>query len=246
MKRVPLGAISALILSLVIVLNNFSHLVELWTYSYFSLINEAKRRIEERQVPYTYIFFIRGAAITRNMSKEDTNALLKWYRQSAENGDGFSAWYVGNMYYDGLVIQKDYSKSASWYRIGAEKGDPYSQFLLANMYKNGQGVRIDFSEAAKWYRLAALEGEHDAQYQLGLMYAAGEGVPLNLREAYMWLDIANWQSGEIKEKDIVAGKMSLQEFEEIQKKVGKCDPLSRQAESFRNAKRIYELCWIED
>ena len=121
-----------------------------------------------------------------------------------------------------------------------------SEYLLefADNVRYGKGEVMDKSQAAYLYRIAALDGDYEAQYQLGLMFLEGEGVPLNLREAYMWLDIANSQSGEVKEKDLVATKMTLQQSREVQKKAAECDSSSRQSEgSFRLKARRYMICW---
>ena len=104
------------------------------------------------------------------------------------------------------------------------------------MYSEGQGVPQDHAEAANWYRLAAGQRHPRAQYNLGLLYATGEGVEQDYRMAYMWFNLAvvHFPASEtrnrnvaIKNRDVVAGKLSREEVAESQKLAREWRPIDR-------------------
>ncbi len=106
----------------------------------------------------------------------------------------------------------------------AEQGNANAQFFLGVMYDKGQGVRQDLREAARWFRKAAEQGVAEAQSNLGFMYGYGEGVPQDYAQAYMWYDLAasRFPPGEgrdiaVKNRDIVAAKMTQAQIAEAQK-----------------------------
>ena len=70
---------------------------------------------------------------------------------------------MGNMYYCGEGVEKDYDEAAKWYRTAAEQGDQEAWYKLGNMYYRGEGVKKDTAEAAKWYQKAAEQGHEEAR-----------------------------------------------------------------------------------
>jgi TPR repeat protein len=119
---------------------------------------------------------------------------LKHLRENAGNGDASAQFNLGNMYYNGKGVQRDYKKAAKWLRMAAEQGVAGSQMILGIMYFNGEGVTQDYKEAAKWYRKAANQGHADAQNNLGKMYANGKGVAQNHVKAYAWINLSAEQN----------------------------------------------------
>ena len=80
--------------------------------------------------------------------------------------DPETQYEIGNKYYKGEDVIRDYNEAAKWYRLAADQGDADAQYNLAIMYYYGQGVTQDYSEAAKWYRLAAKQGHEEAIEEL--------------------------------------------------------------------------------
>jgi len=91
------------------------------------------------------------------------------------------------------------------------------------MYDQGQGVPQDYAEAVKWYRLSAEQGFASARHNLGGMYGRGEGVPQDHVLAHMLFDLAasrleaEERDMAIKNRDIVASKMTPEQIAEAQK-----------------------------
>jgi uncharacterized protein len=96
--------------------------------------------------------------------------------------------------------------------------------MLGDMYYFGRGVTQDYGEAVKWYKLAAAQGDASAQYNFGLMYANGQGVAQDYVIAHMWFNLAA-VSGEVyavKNRDIIATKMTQQQLADAQKLAREC------------------------
>ena len=105
------------------------------------------------------------------------------------------------------------------YRVAADQGNAEAQSSLGAMYTQGKGVPQDYSEAMKWMRLAADQGIAPAQFNLGIMYAKGQGVPQDYVLAHMWFNLSAAQGDEtaVKNRDIVAGKMTPEQLAEAQR-----------------------------
>ena len=93
---------------------------------------------------------------------------------------------LGNKYYNGKCIEKDYSKAVEWYTKAAEQGDANAQDWIGFFYQNGYGVEKDYSKAVEWYRKAAEQGDDCAQNNLGNMYYNGNGVEKDYSKAVEW------------------------------------------------------------
>lgn len=93
---------------------------------------------------------------------------------------------LGNVYYNGDGVEKDYAKAMKYYRKAAKQGNAEAQNKLGEMYILGQGVKIDNAEAMKWFRKAAKQDNDWAQTNLGIIYYEGYGVEIDYMEAIKW------------------------------------------------------------
>ena len=84
---------------------------------------------------------------------------------------------LGESYYFGRGVPKNYAEAVKWYRKAAEQNSPYAQNNFGQLYAMGEGVPKDRAEAVKWFRKAAEQNLSSAQHNLGVCYAKGEGVP---------------------------------------------------------------------
>ena len=151
--------------------------------------------------------------------KGDYATALRLWRPLAEQGDAFAQYNLGVMYDAGWGVTQDDVQAVSWYRKSAEQGDAEAQTNLGVMYDKGRGVPQDYAAAAFWYRKSAEQGDARAQYNLGLMYRNGEGVTQDYVQAHMWLNLAaaNGDADAVKNRDIVAAKMTPAQIAEAQK-----------------------------
>jgi hypothetical protein len=105
----------------------------------------------------------------------------------AKAGDAKSQYKLGNVYYLGDGVRRDYSQAEFWYRKAAEQGDPDSQFMLGGLYHFGQGVPQDSAQAFAWVKKAADQGHTDAEFFISTCYSEGWGVPKDDVQGMVWL-----------------------------------------------------------
>jgi hypothetical protein len=107
-------------------------------------------------------------------------------RASAEQGDANAQYKLGNMYYYGQGVPRDYAEAFRWYSKAADQGNAMGQSGLGYLYAHGEGVPQDYARALGLYRNSADQGYAKAQYALGLMYYHGYGVPQDNAETARW------------------------------------------------------------
>ncbi|WP_455208630.1 tetratricopeptide repeat protein [Kaarinaea lacus] len=99
--------------------------------------------------------------------KQDIEKARHWLTKAAENNFTQAQIDLGNLYYHGIQIERDYGKSAHWFEQAANSGDAEAQYLLARLFQKGLGVTKDNSLAVMWYRKAANQGHREARKRLG-------------------------------------------------------------------------------
>ena len=164
-------------------------------------------------------------------AKGDYATELKIIRPLAVQGVEWAQVNLGVMYAEGQGVVQDYAEAVKWYRLAAAQGNDRAQSGLGVMYHTGRGVAQDYAEAVKWYRLAAAQGNASAQFNLALMYAKGKGVVQDYIRAHMWFNLGavSGDKDAVKNRDIVASKMTPQQIGEAQKRAREC-----QARQFKN------------
>ncbi len=78
---------------------------------------------------------------------------------------------LGNLFQDGLGVERDLDEAADWYRKAVEAGDVPAIYQLASfhiLHSDWRGRDLD--EAARLLLRAAEAGNADAQFQLGVAY----------------------------------------------------------------------------
>lgn len=94
-------------------------------------------------------------------------------RDRAEQGDGEAQYELGESYYEGDGVPKDYLQAVVWYRKAAEQGHAQAQNRMGFMYHTGQGVPRDYVQAKFWFMWAANNGDTDAKRNLEYMNETG-------------------------------------------------------------------------
>jgi len=69
----------------------------------------------------------------------------------AKSGNIDAIKRIGNIYYDGVGVPRDYSVALQWYEKAARLGDQWAKIRLSEMYRDGKGIDVDFAEAQKWF-----------------------------------------------------------------------------------------------
>ncbi len=88
-------------------------------------------------------------------------ALAK-FKQAAAKGSSMAYLYIGDLYYNGGNIDKNYNAAFNAYKTAAEADITDAQYMLGVMYRNGHGCAKDKSSASYWWSLAAQKGHAKA------------------------------------------------------------------------------------
>ncbi|HVJ55693.1 MAG TPA: SEL1-like repeat protein [Aliidongia sp.] len=115
-------------------------------------------------------------------------AISRW-RTFADQGDGDSAFRLGQAFETGQGVGQNPAEAALWYRKAASLGNTSAALKMGALYQAGRGVPQDFEQADRWYRIAAGNGSGAAAYALGVMAENDErtdGTPRDLDAAIAW------------------------------------------------------------
>ena len=156
--------------------------------------------------------YVKGRGVPQNLHEA-----ARWYSKALESLDDNSItveldmeglrtnaellFWIGESYYYGDGINKNYPKAFHWYKKASDLGYSDAQFSLGIMLENGEGVEEDYKEAVKYYYLSAKQhnsnaleainnlGDQeviDALYYLGELFFYGKGVRQDYSEAIKW------------------------------------------------------------
>ena len=60
---------------------------------------------------------------------------MKWYKKAANQGYACAQSILGDCYYWGNGVKRNYEKAAKWYQKAADQGDKYAQERLQRIEK---------------------------------------------------------------------------------------------------------------
>ncbi|KAJ2382415.1 hypothetical protein H4S02_005759 [Coemansia sp. RSA 2611] len=118
----------------------------------------------------------------QSSSKESQRYAIELLEKAWRLGEAAAAFRLGNLYREGVVVERDYAQAIVWYDRASEKGASEGHFMVGTMYSHGQGTadgKPDDVAAFGRMERAALAGSVEAQYNLGLFYKEGKGVEKN-------------------------------------------------------------------
>jgi TPR repeat protein len=75
-------------------------------------------------------------------------------------------YMLGQCYYNGSGVGKDYARAFACYEKAAEQGNAGAQYMLGQCYYNGNGVEQDYKKAFEWYKKSAEQGNKEAMEML--------------------------------------------------------------------------------
>lgn len=102
-------------------------------------------------IAYEWGFEVRTNGV---VSSETLNKMLFL----AANGNTDAMKKLGDYYYEGAGVKKDYLTAASWYEQATKFGDAWCMYRLGEMYRDGKGVGSDPDLAVKWFCKAMNRG----------------------------------------------------------------------------------------
>ncbi|MFT4580306.1 MAG: hypothetical protein ACI915_003338 [Gammaproteobacteria bacterium] len=94
-------------------------------------------------------------------------------RDAANSGLPEAALELGNRYYLGGDVQRDYVEAVSWWTKAAENGSAAAAFNVGLAFAKGHGHKIDLDAAKHWFSQAAESGSPEAHFALGVLRVEG-------------------------------------------------------------------------
>lgn len=155
------------------------------------VVPEGVERISYRSVNHPIVKFNIIESIEKAAEQGDIKAQIELDRfRAVKLNDPEAQARLGDRYYKGEDVEKDYKEAVKWYRMAAEQGNATAQYGLGVCYGCGEGIEQNYEEGAKWYRKAAEQGYAPAQNNLGVRYHFGHGVALDYEAAVKWFKMA--------------------------------------------------------
>jgi len=133
--------------------------------------------------------------------------------KKALDGDPKAKYQLGNLYYSGKSVPRDFQKAAEWFTRASMDEIPEAQYRLAQMYQFGRGVEQDEKLSGVLYRKAQMNFQLQAgskpdpanELKMARMYYAGEEQDYD--KAEMWYGLAAAHGNSMAKYEL--GKMYL-------------------------------------
>eukprot|EP01135_Chromosphaera_perkinsii_P012314 Nk52_evm6s2635 gene=Nk52_evmTU6s2635 len=105
--------------------------------------------------------------------KNDSDFAVESYRKKALEGDAESQYRLGDLYYVGGPVLKDYDQAVFWLKKSASQDYPAALTLLGSCFYFGNGVESSVETAAKYFEKASYLGDSQAQFCYADIILAG-------------------------------------------------------------------------
>jgi enhanced entry protein EnhC len=88
-------------------------------------------------------------------------------------GDSFAQFALGQLYQQGIGVDKNIQEAIKYYTQSAAQQDLRAEYNLGLLYLEGETGKPDYQQAFGWLNDAAFKGSADAQYVLGQLAEYG-------------------------------------------------------------------------
>ena len=109
--------------------------------------------------------------------KGDAEAVFAHLRAAAEAGNPFAQNDLGDAYFGGKVVGRDYKTALYWFTRSAEWGVSNAMVSIGWQYMCGLGVAIDYAKARTWNQKGAELDRAEGANNLGWLFEHGLGGP---------------------------------------------------------------------
>ena len=162
---------------------------------------------------------IEPAVDTSKNNRAEDEAAAKALRTSAEAGDAYAQFKLGQRYDEGTGVPQSYRQAMEWFEKAAKQGHVDAQVNLGTLYLQGEGAPQSAQMGLFWFDRAAEQGHPLAFVKLGWMYAQGRGVLQDFLQAHKWYNLAaaNGYTKAAGYRDALAKQMTPAQIAEAQK-----------------------------
>lgn len=99
---------------------------------------------------------------TGRQQDEAAKAAAGWYQRAAEAGVAMAQAKLGNCYFAGAGVQRDFVAAQNWYRRAANQGFADAQYVLGVWLSGGVAGLTDPVDGYRWLLLAERQGHSNA------------------------------------------------------------------------------------
>jgi TPR repeat protein len=114
---------------------------------------------------------------------KDYPAALDSYKRAYDLGNTRALHALGEMYDNGIGVEKDPARARFYYEIAAQQKFAPAILALATQYERGTGTAVDPAKALGLYKQAAALGDARAINKLSVFNEKGLGTEVNLKQA---------------------------------------------------------------
>ena len=156
-----------------------------FTYETAELMRKADMGDAEAQyILATHLLREEDFSLRKGLYPHEIERAINYLEKAAVQGYywGIAALDLGDIYYNGKIVARDYKKAKLWYDTAVLQNHPIASYMLGECAYYGYDEEIDYKKAAELYRQAAY-GYVNAFIRLGNMYMRGEYLPYDLKFA---------------------------------------------------------------
>ncbi len=117
------------------------------------------------------------------MAKGQYLRASKLLQPEVDNNNPQARNALGNLYYLGIGVERNYRDAALLYHTAASQGFAAAQLNLGHLYKQGLGVNKDAERAYGWYTHAHIAGSTWAEYYITQLSSELTLTPLQMAAA---------------------------------------------------------------
>ena len=111
----------------------------------------------------------------------DVNEDVATLRLYAESGNLDAIKKLGDLYYEGVGIEKDCKEALAWYVKASDMGDPWSKIKAGEMYRDGSGTDVDMHRACDLFMESGKMGNVTGLWNVIRLHSLGD---INDRKTY--------------------------------------------------------------
>lgn len=124
-------------------------------------------------------------AVVRIRKATEAEEIMK-IQKGADSGDPWDICKLGERYWSGKGVEKDYNKAFELFSKAAKLGNKVAYWDLARCYDHGWGAPFNPQKAVDLYQEAYQRGVNEACYSLGRIYEKQEYGFCNNIESFNW------------------------------------------------------------
>ena len=132
---------------------------------------------------HIYILIILSLLFVESVSAQIVE--IKTANELAKYGDPNAHELLGECYYKGFLVEKNYRKAYEHFKTAAEKEQAKAMFYLFQCYTHGRGVVENQENALIWLRKAAIAGNDDAFNEYTARYPDKRNDILDLQKKWV-------------------------------------------------------------